>query len=167
MGRRVKIEAGAAEIDMTPIIDIVFNLIIFFMIASELNNRSVEQIEVPYADRAEKLGKIAPGVVPDKILQINVLENGVVKVRGLSYSVDPTVKGNPPLSDFIQIEAAAYEREAPAPGQTGTPPSALRVNIRADRRARFRFVQGVFDACVKNGVYKTSVAADPNQPKMN
>ena len=41
----------------------------------------------------------------------------------------------------------------------------MRVNIRADKRAKFRYVQGVFDACVKHGVYKTSLAADPNMPE--
>lgn len=165
MGRRVKLEGGTSEADMTPIIDVVFNLIIFFMIASELNNQNVEQVQIPYADRAEKLKPASVGGKVEKVLQVNVLVDGVVKVRGQGFSVDPTVKGHPPLAEFIEIEAAGYDREPPEPGQSGTPPSAMRVNIRADKRAKFRYVQGVFDACVKHGVYKTSLAADPNMPE--
>jgi biopolymer transport protein ExbD len=165
MARRIKLEAGAAETDMTPIIDVVFNLIIFFMIASELNNQNVEQVEIPYADRAEKLKPSSVGGKVEKVLQVNVRVDGIVKVRGLGFSVDPEIKGHPPLAEFIEIEAAGYDREAPEPGQTGTPPSAMRVNIRADKRAKFRYVQGVFDACTKHGVYKTSLAADPNMPE--
>jgi biopolymer transport protein ExbD len=162
--KRRNTEVSLVDADMTPIIDVVFNLIIFFMIASELNNRQVEQIMIPFADRAEKLAKLDQGKV-EKVLQVNVLVTGVVKVRGIGYSVDATMKNYPQLSEFMEIEAAGYEREAPEPGQSGTPPSALRVNIRADRESRFRYVQGVFDACVKNGVYKTSLAADPDTPK--
>ena len=165
--RLVKAEAAGFELDMTPIIDVVFNLLIFFMIASELNNRSVEQVAIPFASEAEKQKPATgPDGKPEKVLQVNVMPNGVVKVRGIAYSVDPqTMKQYPALAGFMEIEAAGYEREEPEPGQGGTPPSRLRINIRADREARFRYVQGVFDACVKHGVYKTTIAADPDMPK--
>jgi biopolymer transport protein ExbD len=156
-----------AKLDFTPIIDIVFNLIVFFMIASELNNRNVEQITIPFASEAakQKPAKDSMGRA-EKVLQVNVMPTGVVKVRSIAYSVDPqTMKQYPALASFMEIEAAGYEREDPEPGQGGTPPSKLRVNIRADREVRFRYVQGVFDACVKHGVYKTSLAADPDVPK--
>jgi len=164
--RLTSVEAGSVETDMTPMIDIVFNLIIF-MIASELNNRNVEQITIPFASEAEKMREAkGPDGKTEKVLQVNVMPDGVVKVRSIAYSVDPqTMKQYPALASFMEIEAAGYDREEPAPGQGGTPPSRLRVNIRADREARFRYVQGVFDACVKHGVYKTTIAADPDMPK--
>lgn len=168
MGRRSRSELPPeAKLDFTPIIDIVFNLIVFFMIASELNNRNVEQITIPFASEAakQKPARNERGEA-EKVLQVNVMPNGVVKVRSIAYSVDPqTMKQYPALASFMEIEAAGYEREEPEAGQGGTPPSKLRVNIRADREVRFRYVQGVFDACVKHGVYKTSLAADPDVPK--
>jgi biopolymer transport protein ExbD len=164
--RLVSADGASVELDMTPIIDIVFNLIIFFMIASELNNRNVEQITIPFASEAQKMKEAKENGVTQKVLQVNVMPDGVVKVRSIAYSVDPqTMKQYPALASFMEIEAAGYEREEPEAGQGGTPPSKLRVNIRADREARFRYVQGVFDACVKHGVYKTTVAADPDMPK--
>jgi len=168
MARKARSELPPeAQLDFTPIIDIVFNLIVFFMIASELNNRNVEQITIPFADMAAKPKPAKDDMGrPEKVLQVNVMPEGVVKVRSIAYSVDPqTMKQYPALASFMEIEAAGYEREEPEPGQGGTPPSKLRVNIRADREVRFRYVQGVFDACVKHGVYKTSLAADPDLPE--
>jgi biopolymer transport protein ExbD len=168
MARKARSELPPeAALDFTPIIDIVFNLIVFFMIASELNNRNVEQITIPFADMAakQKPSRNSDGSM-EKVLQVNVMPGGEVKIRSIAYSVDPqTMKQHPPLAGFMEIEAAGYEREEPEAGQGGTPPSKMRVNIRADREVRFRYVQGVFDACVKHGVYKTSLAADPDLPE--
>ncbi|MBX3469914.1 MAG: biopolymer transporter ExbD [Planctomycetes bacterium] len=148
--------------DLTPMIDIVFNLIIFFMIVSELSNLTVEQLQLPFADRSEEP---RPGA-PEKILQVNVMPTGIVKIRSQAYTGDPQLKGKYPwLQEFLEIEAAGYEREPPEPGQPGTPPSALRVNIRADKEVKFQYVQQVFDACVRNGIYKTSIGATRDDPK--
>ena len=51
------------------------------------------------------------------------------------------------------------------PSNPGNPPSKLRANIRADARSQFKHVQFVFDACVRNGIYKTSLAATPDDPR--
>src|SRR5690606_20566447 len=145
-------------------IDIVFNLIIFFMIVSELSNLDVEQIELPFADKAEDPKK-AVEERGQKILQINVLQSGLIKVRGAAYTMEPSEKDKYPwLADYLEIEAAAYEREeAEQPG--GIQPSKLRVNIRADAYCQFKYVQQVFDACMLNGIYKTSIAATKDDPK--
>ena len=151
--------------DLTPMIDIVFNLIIFFMIVSELSNLDVEQLELPYADNAQEPKK--GGQAVEKILQVNVLPKGLIKVRGKGFTTDIEKKGDYPwLADFLEIEAAGYEREDENPDQPGTRPSKLRVNIRADKQAAFRHVQGVFDACMRHGIYKTSLAATQDDPEM-
>ena len=77
--------------DLTPMIDIVFNLIIFFMIVSELSNLDVEQIELPFADRAEDPKAEKAG---QKVLQINVLEKGLIKVRGKPMTADPELQND-------------------------------------------------------------------------
>ena len=152
--------------DLTPMIDIVFNLIIFFMIVSELSNLDVEQIELPFADRAEKVKP--SGRVEDKILQVNVLDTGLIKVRQKPYTADPQQKQSARfgwLGDLLQAEAAGYEREPPEPGNPNVHPSKLRINIRSDKRAPFKHVQQVFDLCIKEGIYKTSLGATQDDPK--
>jgi biopolymer transport protein ExbD len=165
MARKSKVEKEPEpKPDLTPMIDIVFNLIIFFMIVSELSNLDVEQIELPFADNAQD-PKSEVLDVNDKVLQINVVQSGLIKIRGAAYTMEPELKDRYPwLTDFLEIEAAGYEREEPeAPG--AKPPSKLRVNIRADAFAQFKYVQQVFDACVNNGIYKTSLAATKDEPK--
>jgi biopolymer transport protein ExbD len=127
------------------------------MIASELNEQTVEQVRLAAADQARPP---APGRV--RVLQTNVLASGQVKVRGQVYAVEEAAPSrHPSLRAFLELEAAGYDREAPEPGQGGVPLSALRVNVRADREAPFGRVQGVLDACLDQGIYKTSLAADP------
>lgn len=152
--------------DLTPMIDIVFNLIIFFMVVSELSNLDVEAVELPFADQAEK-AKPAGGRAEDKILQVNVTESGMIKARGKPYTADPQQKGSARhawLGDMLEAEAAGYEREPPDPSNPNVQPSKLRINIRADKRSPFKHVQFIFDLCVKNGIYKTSLAATQDDP---
>jgi len=150
--------------DLTPMIDIVFNLIIFFMIVSELSNLTVEQLQLAYASESQDPKKMKSGST-DKVLQINVLPDGLIKIRGAGYSDDPKMKGAyPSLKEFIEIEAAGYDREEPDPSNPNLAPSKMRVNIRADKETQFKNVQQVFDACQKNGVYKTSLAATKDAP---
>ena len=148
--------------DLTPMIDIVFNLIIFFMIVSDLSNLEVEQLTLPFADRAEKP---PPSTGNQKVLQINVLEDGLIKVRGKAFTMDPALKDQYAwLADYLAIEAAGFEREPW--DQPGVAPSTMRVNIRADRDSQFKYVQHVFDACCSDDVkiYKTSLAATKDPP---
>ena len=46
MGRA---KADDMEMDMTPMIDVVFLLIIFFMIVSQFSNLQVEELTLPYS----------------------------------------------------------------------------------------------------------------------
>lgn len=126
------------------------------MIASELNEQTVEQVRLAAADQARPAEPAR-----QKVLQTNVLASGEVKVRGQAFALDPQDARRPSLSAFLELEAAGYDREPPEPGQSGLPPSALRVNVRADREAPFGRVQGVLDACMDHGIYRTSLAADP------
>lgn len=166
MPRKAKVEQDPEpKPDLTPMIDIVFNLIIFFMIVSELSNLTVEQLELSFASEAQDPPKPRPGDT-EKVLQVNVLPDGLIKINGHGYSDDPKLKGAyPSLKEFLETEAAGYEREEPDPANPALAPSKMKVNIRADKETMFKNVQQVFDACQKCGVYKTSLAATKEAPK--
>jgi len=155
--------------ELTPMIDIVFNLIIFFMIVSDLSNLTVEDLQLAYADQAQKPPPATGAEAIERVLQINVMErDGLIKVRGAAYTTDAKLIAQqklPSLAKLLEIEATGYEREeaeASAPG--ALPPSKMRVNIRADKDGAFQRVQEVFDACMRNGIYKTSLAATKDDP---
>ena len=136
--------------DLTPMIDIVFNLIVFFLVVSELSNLQVEPISLAKADQAQPPPERGAGIT------LNVLEDGAVSLRGASY-----MRSDPRLGAALEIEALGHPRE---PSQAGEPPpSTLRVNLRVDREARFGAVQEVLERCIDQGLYKTTFAADPSR----
>ena len=132
--------------DLTPMIDIVFNLIIFFLLVSQLSNLSIEELSLSPAYQAKHEGPIPVG---ERVLPINILADGRVKVRGQAFAVDPRPGAEAPLAEFLRIEAAGQDADTMA------------ITIRADRDARFRHVQGVLAACIAAGLTRTRFAADP------
>ena len=150
--RQVGVERG--DLDLTPMIDIVFNLVIFFMVVSELSNLDVEQVALPTASQARD-----PQPEVARVLHLNVRDTGAMLVRGRPCTADPAARdgGTLWLPDLLQAEAAGCERELAPDGGMG--PSALRVHLRVDRAARFEHVQRVLDACLRERIWKTSLAA--------
>ena len=136
------------------------------MIVSDLSNLTVEELQLAYASEAVEVKKGA-AATGDKILQVNVMPEGILKVRSTPYSDDPKLNANgqyDSFKDFLRIEVAGYDREPPDPSNPALSPSKMRINIRADKEVPFKHVQQVFDACQKNGVYKTSLAATKEDP---
>ena len=69
--------------NMTPMIDIVFLLIIFFMTVSQITRVNEERLELPVLKGAEDQ-------VPTS-LTINVTREGVIKISGSEKSIAETV----------------------------------------------------------------------------
>jgi biopolymer transport protein ExbD len=151
-------ETPEAEIDMTPMIDVTFLLIVFFMVVSDLSALDIAQLTLPFADQASVTKEMDPENNP--MLIVNVIKDGAVEISGQRYTTKTESKGqSTSLKDYLKIEAEAAARE-PAPADNpGLRASKLRVLIRADRDTPFKNVQAVFDACQKNGIYKTALGA--------
>lgn len=150
------------EIDMTPMIDVTFLLIVFFMVVSDMSALDVADLTLPFASEAHS----SKGIDLDEnpTLVVNVLTKGNIEIAGEAYAIKPT-GGMRTLKDFLKIEVEAAGRE-PAPADNPTlRPSKLRILIRADRDTRFENVQNVFDACQQNGIYKTVLGATKDNPK--
>jgi biopolymer transport protein ExbD len=114
------------EFNPTPIIDVVFNLVIFFLVTSHFaRSEPSEAVTLPTASQTSE------DQVPRR-LNITVQANG-------AYSVS----GNPVDLDDIEqmIEEGA-----------GDAPEAYAVRIRGDRQAPYRFVEPVLLACARHGV---------------
>jgi biopolymer transport protein ExbD len=141
------------DINMTPMIDCVFLLLIFFMVVSEMSSMDMEAVSLPFADQA----RTPEQEPPDRRIVINIhkddAKKGFVRVMGRNYD---KVK----LTELIRKEAIRSGPE-PDPKYPKVKIYALRVLIRCDREAKYETVQWVFDACSKNGVYKTVISASP------
>ena len=139
-------------LNMTPMIDIVFQLIIFFMVVSELATLDLERLTLPYASETDTSQKNVPG---SSRVTINVTretddKKSMIKIQRRKYTLQE-------LIDFLNIEAklAGMVPNEHAPDKMI---SVLKVLIRADRDARYEAIETVMNACQKNGIWMTSVA---------
>ena len=114
------------DIPMTPLIDLVFTLLLFFLVTTNFVRREVDHaILLPNSEAGEKVTNI-----PERIV-INIRENGVMVVNG-RITTDTELRSM--VADF-----AAAHPERPAV-------------IRADGRVQYESVMKVFGICRGGGI---------------
>ncbi|MDZ7616670.1 MAG: biopolymer transporter ExbD [Patescibacteria group bacterium] len=124
--------------NMTPMIDVVFLLIIFFLVSSHLARQEVEmELNLPDA----RTGQDADPAETGRRIVVNVLPEGAMVVGGRSLDTEA-------LGEMI-----AYEnRRGRAPGEP------LEVRIRSDRQVPYRTVEPIMRACARAGVWRVTFA---------
>jgi len=127
---------GSAGFNMTPMIDVVFLLIIFFLVSSHLAQQEVQlDLDLPGAgtgQRAEEdeIRRLVVNVLPET-------EGGVMVGGRLMRDGD--------LAQLID-----YENR-----RSG---SQLEVRIRSDRKVPYRVVEPIMVACARSGVWRVTFA---------
>jgi biopolymer transport protein ExbD len=146
-------EMPSVEINMTPMIDIVFQLLIFFMLVSEVSQLDGAKMALPYASASSTDFKVDQQF---KMVTVCIEKTGNIPGVG-RLTVQGKEHNEKSLAQLIQSQAqlAGYE-------DTVKRISNLKVRIRADREARYKSIQRVFEACQANMVYKTEVMASPS-----
>ena len=114
---------------MTPMIDIVFLLIIFFMTVSQVSEVNRERLEL-----AQQAGSLDQ---KPAILTINFAQDGSIIVGGVEYE----------LSELIALVADELTR-------LGDDPTRLTVVLRADRRVVSGVVSDVVRALASMDIRK-------------
>jgi len=123
---KAKATDASPVIELTPVIDIVFLLLIFFLVATTFQQSEREmQIALP---EAESGGPIS---VTLRELVVNIQADGAIIVSGRQVSTD----------DLRTIITEAVQAN---PEQ--------KVTIRADRDATYDRVVGVLDVCKASGI---------------
>jgi len=124
--------------NMTPMIDVVFLLIIFFLVSRHLARQEVEmELDLPDARTGQDTD-------PDDTIRrlvVNVLPEGRIVVSGQSLDAEA-------LSELIAYES----RRGRAPAEP------LEVRIRSDRQAPYRLVEPIMRACAQAGVWRVTFA---------
>ncbi len=123
-----------AVLSMTPLIDVVFLLLIFFLVASRLSQEDRE-LDIPLPSAANAM----PMTVEPQEMIVNIQENGAIVVNNQSY-------------DAVQFERMLTQAITDNPlGQS--------VLIRADRRVPLQTPVDVMDICLQSGAsYSLSIA---------
>jgi biopolymer transport protein ExbD len=121
------------EVNLTPLIDVVFILLIFFMVSTTFQRESKIKIELPEAS-AEVVEE------PRDVLEI------VIDVEG-RYFIDQEQVVNTELDTLISAIGKAIGTETDVP-----------VVIRADRHTPYESVVRAMDATAQLGLVKMSLA---------
>lgn len=138
--RRSRASRREATVELTPLIDVVFLLLIFFMVSTSFVQNQALNVDLPQANGYSQ---------PNEDLFINVVvqQNGRYEIEG-SIVVDTSLQG---LAKTLQavVEKNAARR------------TSLPVVISADATATHQSVVRVMDACAQVGLTQISLATQP------
>lgn len=139
INKRSRKGGGTLEMNMTPMIDVVFLLMIYFMTTLNAKSISKEPLQLPKLKGTQEQAEAA--------LTINVSESGTVYVTGEKVS----------LQELIALASDEI-------GRLDNNPSQLIVVVRADRRGTSRKVNEIVDALVKLDVSRISIGVQEPAP---
>jgi len=126
--------------NLMPLIDMVFLLLIFFLVASSLSQEEREQnLQLPRTSKAAQPMSAAP-----QQFIINILHDGAMKVSGRSIKPEELEK--------MLVNIARNEPER-------------KVLIRADERCMFKYFAGVLDLSTDCGINPVKIGYLAFKPK--
>lgn len=125
-----------SNLDMTPMIDCVFQLMIFFIVTIKMDDDSIsEKIKLAQSPNGPAIEKKAPGTM---IIQVDE-------------------KGNILMGMAVCNEAALRGIVGYAVNRIGA--SQVSILIRADAKTKHFYVRRVMDICTEKGIWKIQFAA--------
>lgn len=136
MSIQLKQGHALAALSLTPMIDVVFLLLIFFLVASRLNQED-RQLDIALPSAANAM----PMTVEPQEVVINIDQRGQMFIDGRQIALE-------------QVEAMLSQRKVDNPtGQS--------VVIRADRRVPFQSPIDLMNVCLQLDIpYSASIAED-------
>lgn len=135
-----RISDSEPELNLIPLIDVIFVLIIFFVATTSFNQRSTMKLQLPTAQAAAKQEPGEPlNLIIDSDGRYFIGENEVLK------------------SDVVSLKEAIVA----VAGQDRSMP----VVLRADARTPHQFVITAMDALGQLGFVKLSIATTPEKKK--
>jgi len=157
--------------DMTPMIDCVFQVIIFFMLTVDFTNRAVEALELPKALTAKE-----DKTPPNERLMVNLVHEPDGECDELKYDNNKNllkpcrverhwkikVDGKPyqpaELEALLIKEGGKYQgREPSHDGKLGI--SNRPLMIRCDAGGIYKLLEKVFTACARARIWKIEIGA--------
>ncbi len=132
-----------AAFNMTPMIDVVFLLIVFFMLVSAFASAENIPMDLPQPDKS----KAVNAKLTDRVVINCVLTNpSSPATSGVSYSVGPLR-----VASLDELSARLASAKAATPG--------LQVVLRADKRLPYRAVRAVMQTIAANRIEVMNIVA--------
>ena len=127
-----------AGMQLAPMIDIVFLLLIFFIVTWQFSRSETElNVSVPTAEEGSELNR------PKGEIIINILADNTIRVEGLTVDL-------PQLHDKLAAIARQFENQP--------------VRIRGDGKVAYQRIVEVIDTCQKAGIWNISFATQRPTP---
>ncbi len=141
MGRKKESEVSSTDIDMTPMIDMTFQLITFFMFVMNFSEAEQDdRIQLP----SSQLAKPVEGAMESPIT-LQLTNKGSIVYAGEEVAV---------------ADIGAYlEREKTVMLDSGKEPNAATVIVRADGRSKTGEVQKIIQTCQEKGFERFALRA--------
>jgi len=133
MARRHKNPRGGCDIDMTPMIDVVFQLIIFFIVSMKLEQDINEDILLEHAKYGPAIEKEDP-----RTLVVEISHRGWISIHGAQLT----------RQRFHGIMQTRFNRHGSFP-----------VLLRGDYRTEHKNIRAVMDICTGVGIWRINFAA--------
>jgi biopolymer transport protein ExbD len=130
------------QLNMTPMIDIVFQLLVFFMVASHLAGADRDPMALPQPGHSQAKEK----EFPDRLV-INLFSDADGKIQKIKANAD-LVKDLPSLVDLLLRVGPSLEAGHGS------------IVLRADRHMQFSQVEKVLQAIADAGVSSVNIAAE-------
>jgi len=148
------------DMNMTPMIDVVFLLIIFFMVITDMTQQDLEDLKLPVAKTA-----VADKPDPDEFRPVvNIKTDGSIWVKRKQYFDPENPDEYKELRAFLSDVAARMKRNPETNDDLPDEP----LLIRADMNTPFKYIQKVMEQCGYKGVQIWKVqlaAAEAEKPK--
>ena len=162
--KRGRYKEDSGEMDMTPMIDIVFNLLIFFMVITDLNQKDIANLTLPIAHMATQ----DKDDDKDDRLILNIDKEGQLLHRNVPKSLDQ-------VATLLANQKRLYHLRQTAKGKKGfetvaggAEASSLFVLLRADRDTPWQHVQWLMTIMAEQKLFKlqfgTKKYADSDYP---
>ena len=133
MGHRHKNDVSGCEVDMTPMIDVVFQLIIFFIVTMQMEQTINEDIRLADSKHGPAIEEELPTTI---VVEVN--RRGNISIQNAQLT----------RKKFKSIMISRRKRMGVFP-----------VLIRGDYRARHEDIRAVMDICTEVGIWRINFAA--------
>ncbi len=128
----------SANMQLAPMIDIVFLLLIFFIVTWQFTRSETElDVSVPTAQEGAEPERQRGEIV------INILQGGVIRIEGTTVNL-------PQLLEKLSTIASQFENQP--------------VRIRGDGAVAYQQIVEVIDTCQKAGIWNISFATQRPTP---
>lgn len=181
--KQVSADSAVAP-NLVPMVDIMFLLLLFFMLGADMGQRELEEVKLPIADSVKEDKQELDATKPEnQRLTINIYhdtqikckdyetEGGVCRdeahwaigIRGKDFKEHEALKLE--LQGLVEIYREKTGTQV-GPVEPGKPRPAceMKVMIRGDGAALYSYVQRAMNACGDAGIYKIEIGAAQRNP---